>query len=172
MSMTEARHANNRRVDIPRICLCLLDGNLNHSDTQNHSVSGVNSHSDSARCGSYTTVPSPSACSKCGETVDQSGPNSHDAPTPGPAVHTTYLSGTQRSTERGHSDSFQHEPQTAESVNLSQFGETSDQSATNGRAVHETAANTNITQNSAGKLKQLTTQEKSGAERAEDTTET
>lgn len=47
-------------------------------------------------------------------------------------------------------DSFQHEPQTAESVNLSQCGETSDQSATNGRAVHETAANTNITQKSAG----------------------
>ncbi|XP_005928968.1 butyrophilin subfamily 3 member A2 isoform X2 [Haplochromis burtoni] len=113
------------------------------------------------RCGPYTTVLSPSTCSKCGETVDQSGPNSRDAPTPGPAVQTTHLSDTQRSTERGPTDSFQREPQTAEPVSLSQCGETSGKGGTN-------ETNTNITQKSAGKLKHLTTQEKPGAERAKE----
>ncbi|XP_039858268.1 CD276 antigen homolog isoform X2 [Simochromis diagramma] len=98
------------------------------------------------RCGPYTTVLSPSTRSKCGETVDKSGPNSRDTPTPGPAVQTTHLSDTQRSTERGPTDSFQREPQTAEPVSLSQCGETSDK----------------------GKLKHLTTQEKPGAERAKE----
>ncbi|XP_006801948.2 butyrophilin-like protein 1 [Neolamprologus brichardi] len=118
---------------------------------------------DSDRCGPYTAVLSLSTCSKCGETVDKSGPNSRDAPTPGPAEHTTHLS---ESTERGPTDSLQREPQTAELVNLSQCGETSDKGATNGHAVHET--NTNITQKSAGKLKHLKTQEKSGTEGAEE----